>query len=100
MDLAANIEKVEPVDYDYRVEDADDFSVRNITESYTINNTKNASISPLKSRFRELPIFSNVPAAQRRRTMPAVFWLRFRRRILILKEQSEIFPTTILRRWL
>lgn len=41
VDLAANIEKVEPVDYDYRVEDADDFSVRNITESYTINNTKN-----------------------------------------------------------
>lgn len=41
VDLVSSISSVEPVDYDYRTENVDDFSVRNITENYTINNTKN-----------------------------------------------------------
>lgn len=41
VDLVSSISSIEPVDYDYRTEDVDDFSVRNITENYTINNTKN-----------------------------------------------------------
>ena len=41
VDLVSSIESVEPVDYNYRTENVDDYSVRNITENYTINNTKN-----------------------------------------------------------
>ena len=41
VDLVSSIENVEPVDYDYRIQDADEFSTRNITENYTVNNTRN-----------------------------------------------------------
>lgn len=41
IDLVSSIESVEPVDYNYRTEDAGDYSVRNIMENYTVNNTKN-----------------------------------------------------------
>ncbi len=41
VDLVSSIGSVEPVDYNYRTADADNYSVRNITENYTINNTRN-----------------------------------------------------------
>lgn len=41
VDLISSIERVEPVDYVYRTEGGEEYSVRNITENYTINNTRN-----------------------------------------------------------
>lgn len=41
VDLVSSIKSVEPVDYNYRVQDAEEYTVRNIKENYTVNNTKN-----------------------------------------------------------
>lgn len=41
VDLVSSVESVEPVDYNYRTQDAEEYSVRNIKENYTINNTRN-----------------------------------------------------------
>lgn len=41
VDLVSSIKSVEPVDYNYRMQDAEEYAVRNIKENYTVNNTKN-----------------------------------------------------------
>ena len=57
VDLVSSIENVEPVDYDYRIQDADEFSTRNITENYTVNNTRNGFDIAFEESIPELPIY-------------------------------------------